>query len=151
MSRTPARLQATTFLGFRVITQSPCWPATIKQHFLCSFMCRNSSNWIPCTEEDLSLNAQCKCRRALGCVVGVQSSPKPCCHSRSNHVFPGRVKAFVKNRREEAVIILGFLRTLPLLYTSVTLFQGVVLDWTWHHLPDISLLPSLVKCVGVVF
>lgn len=63
-------------------------------------------------------------------------------------MFPGRVKAFVKNRGEEAVIILGFLRTLPSLYTSVTLLQGVELDWTWHHLPDVSLSPSLVKCVG---
>lgn len=75
-SQTPARLQATTVLGFSVITQAPCWPATIKQHFLCSFMRRNSSNWISCTEEDLFLNAQHKCRRALGCVVGAQHSSK---------------------------------------------------------------------------
>jgi len=86
-SRTPARLQATTVLGFGVITQSPGWPAAIRQHFLSSFMCRNSSNWILCAEEDFSLNSQCKCRRVLGCVVGVQHSSKPCCHSRSSHVF----------------------------------------------------------------
>lgn len=66
-------------------------------------------------------------------------------------MFPGRVKAFSKNTKEEAVIIFGPLRTLPLLYTSVTLFQGVVLDRTWHRLPDVSLSPSLVKCVGFFF
>lgn len=71
--------------------------------------------------------------------------------SRSNPVFPGRVKAFSKNTKEEAVIIFGPLRTLLLLYTSVTLFQGVVLDRTWHRLPDVSLSPSLVKCVGFFF
>lgn len=66
-------------------------------------------------------------------------------------MFPGTAKAFVKNRKEEAVIILGSLRTLPLLYTSVSVFQGVVLGWTWRHLLDVSLLPSRVKCVGSFF
>lgn len=61
------------------------------------------------------------------------------------------LKAFVKNRREEAVIILGFLRTLPLLYTSVTLFKGVVLDWTWHHLTDAFLTLTGEMYWGEVF
>lgn len=59
--------------------------------------------------------------------------------------FQAESRLFQK-QREEAVIIFGSLRSLPLLYTSVTFFHGAGLDR-----PDVSLWPSPVKCVGVSF
>lgn len=61
--QTPARLQATTALGVRVITVALL--ACCKQHFLYLLKGRNLSNWILCAEEHQSLNTQCKCRTAV--------------------------------------------------------------------------------------